>query len=173
MTYPDSLSLDLARDDWSRVVIDFYNSGKLPPQRYQEISLPGSFVGRSIKLLEDLVPSRAQLVSGLEIELMAIFPRPHGYIVTNQSIRNPEFYCRVIPSLAERLAEKVLQELEVQFSCGGEHRCFPVYIGGMKLNTLTEAVLKYRMRIGNEGICISRNQVPPFNRLAEKGWNIF
>lgn len=171
---PDSLPLELAIDNWGEAIIEFYNKRELPAAQHQELGMPGSFVGSfsGVRLLYDLYPSEAKLVQGIEMELMSIFPRGGGYLVANQSLRNPEFYSRIISPSAKPSPEQVLKLLERPFMFpSGEKTIFPVAIPkGVKLKALTDAVGEYLLLIRSGGISIYEEEIPSFHELANPAW---
>lgn len=171
---PDSLPLELAIDNWGEAIIEFYNKMELPAAQHQELGMPGSFVGgfSGVHLLYDLYPSEAKLVQGMEMELMSIFPRGGGYLVANQSLRNPEFYSRIISPLAKPSPERVLKQLERPFVFPSREKAlFPVAIPkGVKLKALTDAVMDYLLKIRSGGISIYEEEIPSFHKLANPAW---
>ena len=173
---PEYLSPEKARDGWERSLIEFYNNGIVPPEKYAEIGFPGSFVGRSgLELLNDLHPSSAKIVRGIEIELLAVFPRHDSFIIATQSLRNPEYHSRIISPLAEPSPEDVLRCLEGPFSAWAEGRIkeltFPVAIPEQwTLQQLFQEVYAYRQRQRSSGIIVTEEELPIFQALAELSW---
>ncbi len=173
---PEYLSPEKARDGWERSLIEFYNNGKIPPEKFEEIGLPGCFVGRSgLELLNDIHPSSAKLVQGLEMELLAVFPRHEGFLVATQSLRNPEYHSRIISPLAEPSPEDVLQRLETPFAVatkeGIEDLVFPVAIPEQwTLRQLFQGAYAYRQRHRSSGIIVKEEELPMFQALAELSW---